>query len=281
MNLIKLIMKIPVEKIVSHVICYSQKTYDEVVYPSIPLDHRENQRSDWQEYWPIRNFLIWSDLDDDTYYGFLSPRFSEKTGLSSEFLHQYISGVTVDHDVITFSPQPDMAAFFINVFEQNEVFDPGFMKCAQKFFDHANIDVDLSSMIMDSTHIVFSNYFFAKPAFWRKWLSICEMIFDLCENKKNLAEEFGLTKPTTYRDGVQRKVFLIERIASLLLKTDSHFKVHPYNTFLCAYSASRLKEFSDDAVISDALKIAYNKSNYPEYFQQFSKIRDKIRNAKL
>ena len=270
-------MEISSDKIKSYVICYSQKTYDSVVYPFAPLDHRENQRSDWQEYWPIRKFLLWSKLEEHTYYGFLSPRFTEKTGLTSEFLHRYISSISNDIDLLTFSPQPDMSSFFLNVFEQNEVFDPGFTDTTNKFLDYAGINVDVSKLIMDSTNIVFSNYFFAKPNFWRKWLILCEKIFDLCENQITLADEIGLLKHTTYRDGVQRKVFLMERIASLILKLNPDFKVHAYNTFHCAFSASRLKDFSSDAVISDALKIAYNRNNHPEYIEQFSRIRDKIR----
>ena len=39
-------------------IYYSEKTR-EILDPSfIPLDNTQNNRADWWEYWPIRNFLL-------------------------------------------------------------------------------------------------------------------------------------------------------------------------------------------------------------------------------
>ena len=43
------------------------------------LDNSENARPDWFEYWPIRQFLLAKSLDENAFYGFLSPRFQSKT----------------------------------------------------------------------------------------------------------------------------------------------------------------------------------------------------------
>ena len=48
---------------------------------AIPLDNTAGP-SDWYEFWPILTFLRNNDLEEDTFYGFLSPSFSEKTGFS-------------------------------------------------------------------------------------------------------------------------------------------------------------------------------------------------------
>jgi len=47
------------------------------------LDNSSSERQDWFEYWPIRKFLLSEILQEDAFYGFLSPRFKEKTNLSS------------------------------------------------------------------------------------------------------------------------------------------------------------------------------------------------------
>ena len=125
---------------------------------------------------------------------------------------------------------------------------------------------------MDSTQIVFSNYFFAKPAFWRRWLHVNERIFYLCEDQSNYATKIGLLNKTSYRDGVQRKVFLMERIASALLVIEPHWQVGNYNTFLCAYSASRLNEFPGECQTADALKIAWNKTKNDFFVHEFHKL---------
>ena len=271
--------RISPDQIHGHVIGYSQETYDKVEAPFTALDNRANPRPDWQEYWPIRHHLLNTPMQEDHLYGFLSPRFREKTGLSPAQIVEYLCKQPSDTDVVLFSPQPDMGAFFLNVFDQNEVFDPGFKESAQSFCQFAGIDIDLSQLVMDSRNIVFSNYFFAKPAFWRRWLSVCEVLFSACENNPRIADIHGWLKQTNYRDRIQRKVFLLERIASLIIKLENHWRVESANTFEFAYSASRLNQFPETAVICDALKISFQATNNDIYIKKFSAVISSISKA--
>lgn len=257
------------DKIKAYTIAYTPQLFASVKAPFLPLDHTANERSDWQEYWPIRKFLLNNELDEDCLYGFLSPRFTDKTGLDGSRLMAFLSREGVGKDVVTISPQPDMGAMFLNVFVQNELFDPGFCETADAFFKTIGLDLNLNKCVMDSTQIVFSNYFFATPAFWRRWLKVNEQIFYLCEEQTEFAMKIGLLKRTNYRDGVQRKVFLMERIASTLLVCEPHWKVCNYNTFLCAYSASRLNEFPSECQIADALKIAWHRTKKENYINEY------------
>ena len=270
--------RISPDQIHGYVIGYSQETFDSVEAPFKALDNRANLRPDWQEYWPIRHYLLNTPLEEDHLYGFLSPRFHEKTGLTPAQIVEYLCRQPYDTDVVLFSPQPDMGAFFLNVFDQNEVFDPGFKESAQSFCQFAGIDIDLSQLVMDSRNIVFSNYFFAKPAFWRRWLSVCEVLFNTCEKYPRVAEIHGWVQPTNYRNGIPRKVFLIERIASLLITNEKMWKVHAHNPFSFAYSASRLNQFPERAILVDALKIAYTETNIPLYLYQFSRAIEDLKN---
>jgi hypothetical protein len=259
-----------------YVISYTHEIFNNVEAPFAPLNNLENPRPDWQEYWPIRNFLLNEQMHKDHYYGFFSPRFKEKTGLNSKKIVEYLTNQKNNIDVFIFSPQPDMGAFFINVFEQNEIFDPGFKEAAQNFCKFAGLDIDISNLIMDSRNIVFSNYFIAKPSFWKRWLEVCEILFNTCEYYPKIANIHGWTKSTTYRDSIQRKVFLIERIASLILNTETQWKMHSHNPFLFAYSGSRLNQFPEEAVICDALKIAFKETGNMLYLRQYSNIIKKI-----
>ncbi len=47
------------------------------------LDNSANQRPDWYQYWPIRRFLLTEFLNENAFYGFLSPKFHHKTNLSA------------------------------------------------------------------------------------------------------------------------------------------------------------------------------------------------------
>jgi hypothetical protein len=132
---------------------------------------------------------------------------------------------------------------------------------------------------MDSRQVVFSNYFVARPAFWREWLTLNEAMFAICEGPDN-ALKAALCHPTTYttpNGAAQRKVFLMERAASLLLATQPRWHSVAHNPFGMGWSMSRFREHPTDAFISDALKMAYRDQRYPQYLQAFVAVRERFR----
>ena len=254
-----------------------QIAYSEEIVKSIDsayriLDNLENIRPDWFEYWPVRKFLLQNDLDDSAFYGFFSPKFGSKTNLTHDQVCEFVRTNAPNSDVFLFSPQPDMSAFFLNVFEQAELFDPGTIDVYEKFLRQIGRPTDLRSLVMDARQVVFSNYFVARPAFWREWLALNEALFQFCEDGSSaLGKE--LSHPTTYPGNVQRKVFLQERAASYLLSTQPHWRSINYNSFGMGWSMSRFREFPTEAINSDALKLAYNIHGHPEYLSAYAKVR--------
>ena len=257
-------------------IAYSQQTLQSIGIGYKLLNNLGSYRNDWREYWPIRNFLLQEQLDDESFYGFFSPRFQEKTGLNHTQVVAFVQAANFDVDVISFSPQPDMGAFFLNIFEQEELFQPGFIAASEAFLDEVGLPMSLAALVMDSRQIIFSNYFVARPKFWHEWLTLNEKLFTICESKESTLKQC-LTSKTNYPDAVQRKVFLMERIASLLLTLNPKWKVRAYNTFDCAWSNSRLNQFKFEAVLSDALKIAMKEQGFHDYREAFAMLRDKLR----
>lgn len=246
------------------------------------LDNLANPRPDWYEYWPMRHFLLHEQLDDSAFYGFFSPKFCAKTNLSLAQVQAFVDRHAGEADVLLFSPQPDMGAFFLNVFEQGEAFDPGLIACFERFLHHVGRPTPLASLVMDSRQVVFSNYFVARPAFWREWLRLNEALFAICEGldgraPAGLREE--LTRPTTYATGgkpAERKVFLQERVASLLLATQPQWRSRAHDPFGMGWSMSRFRQHPTEAFISDALKLAWREQAYPEYLQAFATLRDRF-----
>ena len=246
------------------------------------LDNRPNPRPDWYEYWPIRRYLLDNPLDDATFYGFFSPKFGMKTSLTHAQVQAFVRESAARADVVLFSPQPDMGAFFLNVFEQGETFDPGLIAAYEAFLAHAGRAVPLRALVMDSRQTVFSNYFVARPAFWREWLALNEAMFAVCEDPGEHPLKAALTAATSYPGpggaGAQRKVFLMERAASLLLATQPWRSV-AHNPFGMGWSVSRFREHPTEAYISDALKIAWRDQRYPQYLQAFATIRERFRSG--
>lgn len=254
-------------------ICYQDDHLDSLDPDFMALENRDNLRPDWREYWPIRNHLLKTDLDEDGYYGFLSPKFSLKTGLAGADVKRFVNSHP-EADVLTFSPQADMGAFFLNVFEQGETFDPGFLETAQELLSQLDYATELKTLVMDSRQVVFSNFIVARPAFWRQWLMLCEQIFALAESGDSaLADK--INAPTTYPGEVPRKVFIIERMASFLL-TSGQWRCAPYSTYQCAWSALPTSQFKQEAISSDALKMAHNETGDEVFLSSFATLRKKL-----
>ena len=183
-------------------------------------------------------------------------------------------------DVVLFSPQPDMGAFFLNVFEQGETFDPGLIDAYGGFLQSIGRAAPLRQMVMDSRQVCFSNYFVARPAFWREWLALNEALWAVCEGPDSPLRR-GLTHTTTYpggAGGVQRKVFLQERAASLLLATQPRWRSVAHDPFGMGWSTSRFRQHPNEAFISDALKRAFRDTGWPHYMQAFAAVRERFAN---
>ncbi|MDE2372060.1 MAG: hypothetical protein KGN16_24030 [Burkholderiales bacterium] len=258
-----------------HQIAYSREVLSRIEPGYRVLDHLANERSDWYEYAPIRRYLLTQPLDDEAFYGFFSPKFGAKTGLGHDAVAAAVRAAAPQADVVLFSPQPDMGAFFLNVYEQGETFDAGFIAACEGWLRHAGRAVPLRSLVMDTRQVVFSNFFVARPAFWRVWLEWNETLWELCESGPAALRD-PLVAPTSYPGAAQRKVFVQERTASLLLTLQPRWRSHPVNPFRMAWSASRFAQHPQLAVMSDALKRAHRDLGFPCYLQAYGQLRQRF-----
>jgi hypothetical protein len=234
------------------------------------LDNSANERPDWYEYWPIRNFLINQPLDEDAFYGFLSPKFKHKTNLSAAQVRQFIAAVPVATDVVLFSPSIHNSAYFQSVFEHGEEEHPGLAGVAVRLFDRLGLRLDLDNFISDSRNTVHSNYFIAKPKFWRAWLGITERLYAIAEAPDDpLGTE--LRTLTSYRgsNSVPMKIFVMERIATWLLVTNPAFVAQVRDPFAARARLYKLPV----AIVCDALKIAYQTERRSQYKDVFLMVR--------
>jgi hypothetical protein len=243
-------------------ICYNAS--QEVDPDFIPLDNTANERPDWFEYWAIRNFLRTQPLDDNVFYGFLSPRFKAKTNLSGREVHDFIHRHGGSADVLLFSPSLQLSAYHLNVFKYGDACHPGLLHLATRLFRRIGRPTNLETLITHSGNEVYSNYFVARRSFWRAWLEITEALFEIAETEDDpLGIE--LRKRTAYRggEGVEIKVFLLERVATWLLAREAQFVVKARDPFI---ARSRLYKVPG-AIVCDALKVAYQQSGRRREFR--------------
>jgi hypothetical protein len=230
------------------------------------LDNSANQRPDWYEYWPIRNFLLSESLDEQAFYGFLSPKFKQKTNLGAAQVESLVRDADASTDLISLTPSIHNSAYYLNVFEHGEAKHPGLLGVAQQVFQRLGNPVDLASLITDSRTEVFSNYFVARPRFWREWLRINEAIFAIAEDPADqLGGQLRAQAPYRARASVPMKIFVIERVATWILNTDARFHATVCDPFAAASKLHR----TPVAVVCDALKIAYLTQHRGQYLDVF------------
>jgi hypothetical protein len=259
-------------------IYYSDHTKKIIDPLFIPLDNLQNERPDWREYWPIRNYLLSNELEANTLYGFFSPKFSQKTKIDGSQVLDFVSGLNSDVDFVNFSPYYDQAAFFQNVFEQAYATHKSGYDNIFKSFSFIFPDIKISDLVNTSLDTVYCNYFCANKYFWTDWLAICERIFLLAENIESPLYEC-LNENIAYGDeSLPFKIFLIERVASVILATKKYSIEKYQNIEKDTYCGTIFTpdKHHDSLMKMDAYKTAYLKTNNDRYMLFFSDERQAI-----
>lgn len=255
-------------------IFYNEETKNSLDAGFFPLDNGANPRPDWREYWPIRNYLKSNTLDENGLYGFFSPKFGSKTGLSSSDCFSFINSHSYNVDVFSFSPFYDLGAFFQNSFLQAITLHPNAREPIEGTLKLINPSLEVTRIVMHSNNSIFCNFFVAKPKFWKIWLENCELLWSECEsNNSPLAKKLN-----AFAEGHDSlapiKTFVIERMASLLLATNKAWSVEAYDPFKMPFATEMFWGEKSAMVQMDALKIAYMNQGRPEYLDLFKSIAD-------
>lgn len=233
------------------------------------LDNRSNERPDWYEYWPIRRFLQREPLEESAFYGFLSPKFELKTNLDSAAVRRLVEDAGAEVDVILLSPSIHNTAHHWNVFDHGDAEHPGLKAIATELFERIGQPTDLDALVTDSRNTVNSNFFLAKPRFWRAWLEVNERLYAIAEDPSDpLGEKLRAPGPYRGRRDVQMKIFVMERIATWLLARGG-FAVRARDPFAAGARVYKLPV----AVICDALKIAYREERRGQFRTVFGMVR--------
>jgi hypothetical protein len=259
-----------------HQIFYSRETRKALDGGFDPLDNLANQRPDWREYWPIRNFLLSRAPHPDHYYGFFSPNFGAKTNLGAAAVYEFIHSRRNHANVFLFSPAFDQIALYRNCIEQAVVGHADqkniafWRECARLIDPRFSVERSISS----SKNTVFCNYFVAKGGFWLKWLEICEIFFALAEADQT---DFGhLLNSAAGGESVPRKVFVVERVVSVLLATHPQLPIAAYNPMKLNLSMSPVARHGLQLVVLDALKTGFLTEGFAEYAQVFEQLRTNL-----
>jgi len=231
------------------------------------LDNSANERPDWFEYWPIRKFLLNERLDEEAFYGFLSPKFEQKTNLTAGEVQAFVRDQGPAADVLLFSPSIHNSAYFWTVFDHGDAEHPGLRETAKQLLKRIGRRGDFESLVTDSRNTVHSNFFLAKPRFWREWLAINEQMFEIAESGAD-ALAAALRAATAYRGqtAVHMKIFVMERVATWILAAEGGFVARVRDPFAARSRIYKLPV----AIVCDALKIAFATQGRGQYRDVFN-----------
>jgi hypothetical protein len=174
-----------------------------------------------------------------------------------------------DVDVVTFSPFFDQAAYFLSVFEHAALCHPGIGPIMEEAVKLGWPELSVGEVVMSSLQTIFCNYFVAKPAFWLQWLEKCERIFAVAEAADSpLAQQLNGDVKYEWQQA-PAKVFIIERMASLMLATQPAWKVRNFNPTALPVGNLALSQFSDDLLVLDALKQMAKTTGFAQYMETY------------
>lgn len=195
-------------------IFYDEETLSQTPSSFIPLDNVDGDKS-WYEFWPILNFLKNTKLEENIFYGFFSPSFTLKTMFSSENVINALRN-NINKDVVLFSLAWDQLSYFVNQWEQGEVWHPGITKATQDFLNYMELDIKIPNLITTRKNSVFSNYVVAKKPYWDRWKALASQFYTYADspNAEIQSLKTGYLKKETH---VLMKVFVQERLPALLL----------------------------------------------------------------
>lgn len=257
-------------------IYYDEDSKSKLQKGFIPLDNSPNLRPDWAEYWPIRNVLLNQSFNPRDYIGFLSSKFFEKTWCHSEYVLDTV--FSAKHDVYSFSPYFDQIALYLSSFEQGERYHPGINKAGNLFLQNLGMNFELENFVSDSSTCIYSNYFVARYEFWKIWFQWAERLFQIAEGKQgdlaSLLESYTEHREKT--DTYRMKVFLIERLVSLVLKSLNLQATHMLDVSKAPFSLHHVGNFIGDLLVCDALKGQYLKTNSRLYLKEFVHVRNRV-----
>jgi len=198
------------------------------------------------------------------YFGALSWRFAEKTGLTGQALMEVFRS-NPDVDLFYINPFPHNEAIHQSLWVQGETSHPGFLKVCTAFFEAAGLKPTDMYRLLPSMEFSVCNYFVARPAFWKAYIPFVErcleradagMPSELCKRMHSAEGDWkGIHKGATYVP------FIIERLLPVFLRSPEGRALRVYKVPLPTKEAKlnddlrELREMKDVAILARSSRI--------------------------
>ncbi|WP_075214744.1 hypothetical protein [Mongoliimonas terrestris] len=193
------------------------------------LDVREDPSPDRREVHHMWRFWQAGHHDKADYTGLLSPKFPQKTGMTSGDIVRYIE-LHPGYDVYFFNPYPQHPYWMFNVWNHGEVFHPGLQRLADTIFQAAGHKFRTEDLPRNGPDtLLFCNYWVGSAKFWNEYMTFVDGLIRAIDSNPALAN--AALSSALYPEPATFFPFFFERTFSafLTLRRDLKAKAFTYS----------------------------------------------------
>ena len=205
-----------------HQICHRPEHFTQISELLTPLDNTAAEHPELCEY-PVfkKGYLQQLSLGENKNWGFLSPKFEQKTKISINKFHDWaiekLSGENCPN-VVFINATPILESIWPNVIIQGERCHPGLAKLLNFGLRGLGIESDILNRMMSSTTFAMSNYFAGDLIFWEKYITFVDNFVEVIEKDPDCKKLMFETSAGYQRDSsIPYYTFVVERLFSVFL----------------------------------------------------------------
>jgi hypothetical protein len=154
-------------------------------------------------------------IANDELRGFLSWKFTEKTGLNGQRFKKFIAD-NPGYDVYFINPFPS-SAFYKSIWSQGDFYHPELTKFAQNVFTKAGYNVDLKQLRSAPSSVLFCNFWVGNKKFWDQFMAFSKPLWQYFETHASAEEKQMYASEADVLSKAPYSAYLFERMFSTFL----------------------------------------------------------------
>ena len=201
--------------------CYTPELLSSMQPGFTPWDNTSNPEPILREF-PV--FLqvyekLQNNVDAPRYWGVLSPKFEEKSGISGTEFYDWIKNNPTNADVYFINPKTIAESLYPNVVYHGERWHTNLASLMQRYINLFHPNVDLSSLYMDTNSFAMCNYFVGNSIFWKEYLNFVNtFLHHVSQNELDRKMMFSVSANYNLDHSVPYYSFVVERLFSVFLR---------------------------------------------------------------
>jgi len=214
-------------KINVHQIYYSESQKEYLADKFIPYYNPPTDKAKiWHETGVFIKEFMAGKIPEIGLTGYVSWRFPEKTGISSEEFLDFIEN-NPGYDVYFINPFFELADLYRNVWVQGEKHHPGVINLANDVLTKIGVNFDFYQTRNDVNTLSYCNYWVGSCVFWNRYMTFIMGVHDaIVRMPRNEFQRF--VDDAGYHTGVGYLTFIMERLFSTFLVMNTDIKSKPY-----------------------------------------------------